>query len=366
MRLKIKEGQNTSIVLRASGKLSMEGRVMPIPGPGEVVIKIGACGVCSSDISRAFKKKAYHYPLVMGHEFAGEIISVDAEDDAALLGKQVAVFPLLPCFQCEPCLREAYAQCIQYHYYCSRNDGAYTKYLAVRQWNVLPLPVGVDLRDGALTEPVAVALHGLNRLGLSGGGNRGVERVLIVGAGFIGLVGAEMLRMSCPDIAITVADRNQYKLDLIADPATERVLLEPNQGLERLVTERGGQFDVVIEATGAPSVFRETIRLVRPGGRVLWMGNIEADLLLPQALVSMILRKEISILGTWNSSYAGRAPSDWTRTLELMANGLRPSRYVSDFVRLEDAPDILRRLNERKTGKTKDNIIKAVILPHHE
>lgn len=357
---------NQSVVLIANGELSLENRPMPAPGADEVIVKIGACGICSSDIPRAFKEKAYHYPLVMGHEFAGEVVGIGAEVEADLFGKRVTVFPLLPCFECEPCQHGTYAQCVQYRYYGSRNDGAYTKYLAVRQWNALPLPAGVSLRDGALTEPVAVALHGLSRLGLLGGAARGVRRVLIVGAGFIGLVGAEMLRMSCPDIAITVADRNQYKIDLIADPATERVLLEPDEGLERLVTARGGQFDAVIEATGAPSVFRETIRLVRPGGRVLWMGNIEADLLLPQALVSMILRKEIAILGTWNSSYAGRAPSDWTRVLELMAKGLRPSRYVSDFVHLEDAPNILRRLDERKAGTAKNSLLKAVILPHHE
>ena len=357
---------NQSVVLIANGELSLENRPMPVPGTDEVVVKIGACGICSSDIPRAFKEKAYHYPLVMGHEFAGEIVGVGTETDAALLGRQVTVFPLLPCFECEPCQRGTYAQCVQYQYYGSRRDGAYAKYLAVCQWNVLPLPAGVSLRDGALTEPVAVALHGLSRLGLLGGGEHGVRRVLIVGAGFIGLVGAEILRMSCPDIAITVADRNQHKLDLITDPAIEKILIETPQGLERLVTERGGQFDVVIEATGAPSVFRETIRLVRPGGRVLWMGNIEADLLLPQALVSMILRKEIAILGTWNSSYAGRAPSDWTQVLELMAKGLRPSRYVSDFVHLEDAPDIFRRLSGRKAGTARNSILKAVILPHHE
>jgi L-iditol 2-dehydrogenase len=300
----------------------------------------------------------------MGHEFAGVVVDVGADAEASLLGRLVTVFPLLPCFRCEPCLRKAYAQCIQYHYYGSRNDGAYTKYLAVQQWNVLPLPMGVDVSDGALTEPVAVALHGLNRLELSRG--VGVKRVLIVGAGFIGLVGAEMLRMLCPDILITVADRNQYKLDLISDPMTEKVLLEPNDGLEGSFTKLIGQFDVVIEATGAPSVFCETIRLVRPAGRVLWMGNIEADLLFPQALVSMILRKEISILGTWNSSYAGREPSDWTQALELMANGLRPTRYVSDFICLRDVPDILLRLNERKTNKIKNNITKAIILPHDE
>lgn len=339
---------------------------MPALGSDEVLIKVGACGVCSSDVPRAFKEKAYHYPLVMGHEFAGEVVGVGVEAESALLGRYVAVFPLLPCFRCGPCLRKAYAQCVQYSYYGSRCDGAFAKYLAVRQWNALPLPPEVDVSDAALTEPVAVALHGLDRLGLLGAEWHSVKRVLIVGAGFIGLVSAEILRMSCPDISITVVDRNQYKLDLIADPATEKMLIETPQELERLVAERGGQFDVVIEATGAPAIFRATISLVRPGGRVLWMGNIDADLQLPQALVSTILRKEITIIGTWNSGYDGRSPSDWTQVLELMVKGLKPSRYVSDLIRLEEVADVLCRLNERKTGMGRNSIIKAVILPHHE
>lgn len=357
--------ENQSVVLNANGVLSVEDRAMPAPGPGEVLVKVDACGVCSSDVPRAFQGKAYHYPLVMGHEFAGEVVDVGAGAEAGLLGNRVAVFPLLPCFDCEPCRREAYAQCVRYSYYGSRCDGAFTKYLAVRQWNVLPLPPEVDVRDAALTEPVAVALHGLNRLGLLGAEGQGVKRVLIAGTGFIGLAGAEILRMSCRDISITVLDRNQYKLDLIADPATEKVLIEAPQGLERLVTERANQFDVVIEATGAAEIFRETIRLVHPGGRVLWMGNIDADLQLPQALVSTILRKEIVIIGTWNSSYAGRSPSDWTQVMDLMVKGFRPSRYVTDFVPLEDLPEALRNLNKHKDGTARNNIFKVMSLPHH-
>lgn len=358
--------QNQSVVLVANGELSVEDSAMPVLGSDEVLVKVGACGACSSDVPRAFQGKAYHYPLVMGHEFAGEVVGVGTEAEFGLFGKLVTVFPLLPCFRCEPCLRKAYAQCVQYSYYGSRCDGAFTKYLAVRQWNVLPLPPEVDVRDAALTEPVAVALHGLNRLGLLGAERHGVKRVLVIGAGFIGLVGAEILRMSYPDISITVVDRNQYKLDLIADPATERILLEASQGLERLVAERSNQFDIVIEATGAPAIFRATICLVRPGGRVLWMGNIDGDLQLPQALVSTILRKEITIIGTWNSSYAGRSPSDWTQVMDLLIKGLRPSRYVTDFVQLEGVAEALRSLNEHKNGRTRNNIFKVMCLPHHE
>ena len=358
--------QNQSVILAANGELSVEDRPMPVPGPDEVLVKVGACGVCSSDVPRAFKGGAYHYPLVMGHEFAGEVVGVGATAKADLLGKRVAVFPLLPCFDCEPCLRGAYAQCLRYSYYGSRRDGAFTKYLAVRQWNVLPLPAEVDVRDAALTEPVAVALHGLKRLELLGNDAQRAKRVLIVGAGFIGLTGADILRMSCPGISITVADRNQYKLDLVADPATEAVLVESPDALERLVAERGSQFDAVIEATGAPAIFRETIRLVRPGGRVLWMGNIDGDLVLPETLVSTILRKEIAIMGTWNSSYAGRSPSDWTQVMDLMVKGLKPSRYVTHFVRLDGIAEALRSINERRNGMARNNILKVMSLPHRE
>jgi len=334
---------------------------MPAPNPDEVVVKIVACGICSSDIPRAFKYGAYQYPLVMGHEFAGQIVKIGVEVDSSLIGQNVTVFPLLPCFLCLPCQRGAYGQCTHYKYYGSRNNGGYTKYIAVKEWNVLPLPQEVNPLDGALTEPAAVVLHGLTRLGLIK--DKEAKRLLILGSGFLGILSAEILSILRPDIEITIADRNQYKLDLIADKVTETVFLGRAEGLERFSAEKDSTFDAVIELTGAPSVFRESIRLVCPGGSILWMGNPESDLLIPKVLVSKILRKEITILGTWNSTFSGRATSDWTKVVELMASGFKPSRYVSDFVQMKDASNTLFNLNEHKTATSKNKILKALILP---
>jgi L-iditol 2-dehydrogenase len=355
---------NQSLVLRDNGILSLEYSPMPVPNPDEVVVKIAACGICSSDIPRAFNYGAYNYPLVMGHEFAGQIVKIGAEVNSSLIGKNVTVFPLLPCFLCAPCQRKAYGQCTHYKYYGSRNNGGYTKYIAVKEWNVLPLPNGVTPLDGALTEPAAVVLHGLSRLGLIK--DQEGKRLLILGAGFLGILSVEILNKICPDIKITIADRNQYKLDLIAHRVTETVLLEQNEELERFSAENDSAFDFVIEVTGAPPVFRESIRLACPGGSVLWMGNAVSDVLIPMKLVSKILRKEITILGTWNSTFSGCATSDWTKILELMASGFKPSRYVSNFVQMKDAPSTLFNLNEHKSAAKKNKIFKALILPQDE
>ncbi|MBN8526543.1 MAG: alcohol dehydrogenase catalytic domain-containing protein, partial [Planctomycetes bacterium] len=161
-------------VLHAIGDLRVEQIATPIPGPGEVLVRIASCGVCGSDVPRVFSKGTYHFPTVCGHEFAGTVAS--ACDLAA--GTPVTVFPLLWCGKCPECERGAYARCEDYGYLGSRSDGGFAEYVVAPRRNLLPLPAGVSLEEGAMTEPAAVALHAVRRSGLQAG-----ESVAVFGAG---------------------------------------------------------------------------------------------------------------------------------------------------------------------------------------
>ena len=134
---------------------------------GEVLLKIKAAGICGSDIPRVFTKGTYHFPTIIGHEFAGETVEAD---DSELVGRGASVFPLLPCGKCSACQEEQYARCSDYDYYGSRRDGAMAEYIAVKQENLCLLPKEVTYEEAAMSEPAAVALHAFRKSGVGQGG----------------------------------------------------------------------------------------------------------------------------------------------------------------------------------------------------
>ena len=196
-----------SVVLVENGRFTIEHRPDSEPALDECLIRIHAAGICSSDVPRAFNRGAYSYPLVMGHELAGIVEKCGSSVSTFHPGDRVTVFPLLPCFQCDACAREAYAQCRNYGYYGSRRDGGFAERLAVKTWNLLKVPDTVSLDDAALTEPTAVVVHALGRLGLLDGAAAG--ELCILGSGFLGLIAVQALKTLSPRIQVSTAERFQ-------------------------------------------------------------------------------------------------------------------------------------------------------------
>ncbi len=349
-------------LLMADARIEIAEMALAPLAADECTVRIGAAGVCSSDVARAFAGGAYFYPLVMGHELAGEVVACGDSVPVDLgPGQAVTVFPLLPCFTCEACALGRYAQCRSYDYYGSRRHGGFAEFLNVKAWNLLPLPDGVGIVDGALTEPVSVVVHALDRLGVL---IAPTGPLLVLGAGFLGLLAVKVLRQCRPDLAVTVVDRNPAKLALAAADGAATEVLGDEAEWQAFVESNRATFPAVLEAAGVPATFRHALDLCRHGGRVVWMGNVSGDVSLPQALVSQVLRKEIDILGTWNSSYRGRAESDWTRALALMAQGLAPSGLVDVVVGLEELAPLLADLDAHKRRRIHRPRLKAMVRPH--
>lgn len=301
-------------VLHAVGDLRVEQIATPVPGPGEVLVRIASCGVCGSDVPRVFSKGTYRFPTVCGHEFAGTVASAcDLAD-----GTPVTVFPLLWCGQCSECERGAYARCADYGYLGSRSDGGFAEYVVAPRRNLLPLPAGVSLEEGAMTEPAAVALHAVRRSGLQAG-----ESVAVFGAGPIGLLVAQWAR-ALGAARVIICDIAPANLALarelgFADVHDSRSG-DPVQRIEDATGGRGA--DVTIEAAGVPATLTAAIGAAAPGGRVVMLGNPSGDVALPAKLISQIMRRELALLGTWNSSFsASGLPDDWRTVLAAVAAG---------------------------------------------
>ena len=187
-----------SLNLHAVNDLRYEDTMVSECKNDEVIVEVKSCGICGSDISRVYSKGTYHFPTIIGHEFSGKVV-YDPQNE--LLGKKVAVFPLIPCFECESCKEESYATCKNYDYYGSRRDGGMTEYIAIKRWNLLVMPENLSYDEGAMCEPVSVARHAVLKLDIQEGDN-----IFISGAGPIGLIAGQWAKM--------MGIKNVYDIDI--------------------------------------------------------------------------------------------------------------------------------------------------------
>ena len=303
------------------------------PADDWVLVKVDAAGICGSDIPRAFDGGAYHYPLVMGHEFAGTLVENTPLGDLGS-GTRVAVFPLIPCYRCAACESLDYAQCVDYDYLGSRRDGAFAEYVRVPAANLFVVPDHVSQEEAAMTEPAAVALHGVRKVCVEPGAT-----AVVYGGGPIGNLAAQWLRVrGCSRIMIV--DINEQKLRLATDMGFT-ALNAADDPVAWCLSETGGLgADIAVEACGLPLTFVQTLQSAGRGGSVVFLGNINGTFRLEAEDFSSILRKELRIHGTWNSRVAPRGSDDWTVSLSAIGKTLDVSTLISHRVALDQGPAV--------------------------
>lgn len=339
------EATMRALVLHAVGDARVERIPRKSPRAGDVLIRVGACGVCGSDIPRVFVRGTYRFPTVCGHEFAGTVETCgDGVNDLAP-GTKVTAFPLLWCGRCAACEQGHYARCTNYDYLGSRSDGGFAEYVVAPRRNVLPLPANVSLEEGAMTEPAAVALHALRQAGCTAG-----ELVAIFGAGPIGLMLAQWARaLGAAQVALfdllpeALALARKLGFELVFDPRQADSL----DTVRKLSGGRGA--DVCIEAAGVPATMKAALSVAGNGGRVVLLGNPSADVTLPAPLISQAMRRELRVLGTWNSSYSPTGNNDdWHAVLTAMSAGtLQLKPLVTHRLSLEQAMDGMKVMRDR-------------------
>jgi L-iditol 2-dehydrogenase len=305
-----------SAVLHAIGDLRYEDKSTPDPGYGEVLIKIKASGVCGSDIPRVMKKGTYSFPMIPGHEFAGEVVKIGETVSCSVkVGDRVAVFPLIPCGKCIYCQIGDYAQCDDYDYLGSRRDGGFAEYVVAPIKNLVSVPDNVDFECAAMTEPASVALHALRRTGVDTGDN-----VVILGAGTIGIILAQWAKI-CGAGRVFVTDISQDKLKVAMDYGFSCINSMQEDPVERIIKETKKGADISIEAAGTPITFEQSLRMTRKLGKVILMGNVSGDVVIPERTASIILRSQLVIYGTWNSSITSIPKNEWLTALQFMSSG---------------------------------------------
>jgi L-iditol 2-dehydrogenase len=293
-----------------------------------------------------FERGAYLYPLVCGHELAGTVDAVGEAVQGFLAGDRVAVFPLIWCGQCGPCERGLYAQCLNYNYLGSRCHGGFAEYVVAPARNLLRVPPEVSIEQAALIEPAAVALHALHRAaGCSIG-----EIVAVFGAGPIGLTVAQWARaMGAADVALfdVVPERLELGRKLGFDHVFDSQQGNPSEIIARLTGGLGTH--VCVDAAGVSAATLEALKATRRGGRVVLLGNATGEVRIPKNLISSVMRREIHILGSWNSDFSVFSEEDdWHKTLAAIATRLiEVTPLISHRVPLKDGREALAMMRNR-------------------
>ena len=333
-------------VLYAVGDLRYEEAPKPSPGKNEVLIKIKASGVCGSDIPRVFTKGTYHFPTIPGHEFAGQIVEVGEGTDSRLVGRKAAVFPLLPCKKCEACNIGEYAQCKEYNYFGSRCDGGFAEYIAVPVWNLVMVPDSLSYEEAAMAEPAAVAVHALRQASIEIG-----DSVVIFGAGPIGLMLGQWAQAWGAGKVLLV-DIDEGKIAFAKEMGFENVWNskngEPIKWIHEMTGNRGA--DLAVEGAGVSSTLEQCLGCVRPFGRIVAMGNPAGDMKLSQKAYWELLRKQLTISGTWNSSFVSLPKNDWDLAINAMAQGMiNVKPFITHKFSLKQCNEALIMMKDRST-----------------
>ena len=147
-----------SVVLRA-GSIAYQEVPHPIPVEGEALVAVKAAGICGSELPKALEDHSYFYPIILGHEFSGQVIEVGSSGDASLLGQHVAAIPLLPCGNCDTCKKGHYFWCDTYGFVGAKQHGGLADFVALPCENLFPIPQGISWEHAALLEPATVGLH---------------------------------------------------------------------------------------------------------------------------------------------------------------------------------------------------------------
>ncbi len=338
-------------VLHAVGDMRYEAVPRPQPGAGQVLVRIGFCGVCGSDLPRTFVKGTYHFPTIIGHEFAGTVAGCGEGVSDLAPGDRVVVFPLLWCGRCSACEQGRFAQCLDYDYLGSRSDGGFAEYVVAPRRNLLPVPANVSLDIAAMTEPAAVALHAVRK-----GGELAGRTVAVFGAGPIGVMVAQWAQ-ALGAAQVALFDIVPAKLDLARSLGFALVYdsraVDPVATVAALTGGEGAYLGV--ESAGVRPTTLQALGATRRGGHTILLGNPSADVTLPAPLISQLLRREVTIHGTWNSDYSAAGnDDDWRAVLSAMASGqLRLEPLITHRVPLADAFSALNMMKDQRAFYSK-------------
>lgn len=307
----------------------------PVLKEHEVLVAVKSVGICGSDIPRIYQTGAHRHPLIPGHEFAGEVVAVGDKAEQKWQNKRVGIFPLIPCKECMPCRKKQYEMCRNYDYLGSRRDGAFAEYVAVPEANLIELPDNVEFEEAAMLEPMAVAVHAIRRIEVSE-----KDKVVVCGLGTIGiLLLMFLIEKGIKDILV-IGNKESQKQTVLKLGLSEKAFCDSKtqnvtDWIMRNTDNKGA--DVFFECVGRNETVVQAVNLTTPAGKIMLVGNPYSDMEFDKNTYWKILRNQLTVKGTWNSSFTHEEEDDWHYVLNLLKQkAVRPADLISHRLTLDE------------------------------
>lgn len=311
----------------------------PVPGAGEVLLAVKAAGICGSDIPRIYRTGTYSYPLIPGHEFSGVVVETGTGVDRAWQGRRAGVFPMIPCGQCAQCRKKKYELCRSYGYLGSRTAGGFADYVTVPAWNLLELPETVTFEAAAMMEPMAVAVHALRNSVLTEGGWKN-RTVAICGLGTIGLLLLMFILENGADRVFVIGNKDNQRVIAESIGISENRFCDVrNADADKwLVDKTGGDgVELYFDCVGSRETLLYGLRCTSPGGKIQLVGNPVSDMRVEKETYWKILRNQLTLSGSWNSSFTHSQEDDWHYVLRKLTEGrIEPERLITHRYSFEE------------------------------
>lgn len=325
----------------------------PQVGPGLVKIKVHACGICGSDIPRFTASQCRYYPIVLGHEYAGEIVDVGEGVNTLKIGDHVSGAPLLPCMECIDCKNGNYSMCSNYSFTGSRVQGALAEYIVIPERNAILLDKNIPFEQGALIEPSSVAIHSIRRTDFCEG-----HDVAIIGGGMIGSFILQWVRILGAS-SVTVIGRNKDRLQMSSRLGADHIISTLDDDYEERIKEiTGGRgFEYVFETGGNVDTLKLAFKIVSKMGKLCLPGMPATDITFTAAEWETIGRKQLKISGTWMSGSAPYPGDEWSLSAKYMSEGklIYDQEIFSTKLKISEPDKLIEAL--RTKANTKGRIL---------
>lgn len=285
--------------------------------PGTVKVKVRVSGICGSDIPRVLHNGVHFYPIVLGHEFSGDVVEAGEGVTKVKIGDRVSGAPLLPCMKCVDCQNGNFSLCRNYSFIGSRQQGSNADYVVIPEQNAVVFDKSIPYEQGAMFEPATVALHGVLRNGYKGGG-----RVAVLGGGTIGVFTMQWARIFGAEKTV-VFDISEERLELAKRLGADETVDTSSDGcLEKAMELTNGRgFDYVFETAGQTATMYLAYRIAGNRSNICFIGTPHEPLTFTPELWEQMNRKEFRLTGSWMSYSAPFPGKEWTLTAHYFATG---------------------------------------------
>jgi threonine dehydrogenase-like Zn-dependent dehydrogenase len=328
-----KESTMQAARLNAVGQMRIETVEKPVPGPGELLVRVEATGICGSDRHMFRGEYPTALPVTLGHEFCGIVEALGEGAGRIAQGTRVTGDPNIACGHCAACRMGRPNLCHNLVAIGVFRDGGFAEYLVMPELQAHALPADLDPVRGAFSEPLACCLHGLDVARIVPGSS-----VAVLGGGVIGMLMVQLARLAGAE-TVVLSTRQQPRRELaLSLGATHAVDPASGDPVDAIAGPSGivpGGVDVVLECAGVPETFRQSIALARRGGAVVVFGVMPKGEIVGIEPFDLLFR-ELRLEGAYLN------PLTHARAAKLVASGaLELERLVSRSIGLAELPGIL-------------------------